>query len=347
MTKLDDVEIIGIGGFVPGSPVLNSEMSLALDTSDEWITQRTGIRSRHFVSPGIATSDMGVVAGRNALDSAQEQCVPDVVICATTTPDFRCPATAPIIADKLGLPPRPAFDVSAVCSGFIYALAVAGSMLGEHGYKTALVVAAESFSTLLDRQDRSTAVIFGDGAGAVLLRHNPDAVNGRIHSVEIASDGADHQLITVPGGGAYAEAHPEQALSPYFQMDGRRVFTRAIRSMADISRKALAGPGWNIDQVDTLIGHQANARILRGVANELGVAWDKAVVHLDEVGNTSAASIPLAMAARGGAIATGSRTLLTAYGAGAAWGAATLTWPEVTPIYTSNTLLTHEQGAAS
>ncbi|RMB78134.1 beta-ketoacyl-ACP synthase III [Rhodococcus sp. SBT000017] len=330
------VRIVGIGGFVPGAPVHNHQLCTDLDTSDEWITQRTGIRSRHFVGPGVTTSDMATAAAANALDSARREFEPDIVVCATTTPDFRCPATAPVVASNLGLTSRPAFDVSAVCSGFLYALSVAGSMLGEGKYDSALVVAAESFSTLLDKRDRSTAVIFGDGAGAVLLRYDPDALSGQVHGVELASEGTDSQLISVPGGGAYSAAHPDEALSPYFRMDGRRVFTRAIRAMADISLRALEVPGWTVGQVDTLIGHQANARILRGVANELGIPAHKAVVHLDEVGNTSAASIPLAMAARGKSIATSSKTLLTAYGAGTTWAAATLDWPDVTPVYTSD-----------
>ncbi|NLG54038.1 MAG: ketoacyl-ACP synthase III [Rhodococcus sp.] len=337
MSTFTSIEIVGIGGYVPGHPVSNSDLSATLDTSDEWITQRTGIKRRHYVGHGVTTSDMAAVAARNAFDSAHHSHIPDLVVCATTTPDFRCPATAPIIANKLGLPECAAFDISAVCSGFVYALAVASSMLGEHRYQTALVVAAEAFSTLVDSQDRSTAVIFGDGAGSLLLRYNPDATVGRIHTAELSSDGSDADLISVPAGGTYSVAHPETADSPYFQMDGRRVFPRAIRSMAEISRTALAKTSWDIDDVDALIGHQANERILRGVANELGIDDDKALVHLDEVGNTSAASIPLAMAARGGGIAPGARTLLTAYGAGTTWGAATLDWPDLTPVYTANT----------
>ncbi|TCO62292.1 beta-ketoacyl-ACP synthase III [Actinocrispum wychmicini] len=308
--------VAGIGAVVPDRLVTNEMLAQRLDTSDEWIVSRTGIRQRYVAPPGCSTSDLAVGAAERAMQSAGVDDV-GLVVLATTTPDRPCPGTAPVVASKLGLVDVPAYDVSAVCTGFIYALFSAAGALALGHTESALVIGADTFSTILDPADRTTSVIFGDGAGAVVLRRGHEDEPGALSGFHLGSDGALADLITVP--------------DKYFRMDGKPVFMHAVRRMTESSRTVLAQSGWTAQTVDRLVGHQANVRILQAVSEQLGIPEDRAVVNLDRVGNTAAASIPLAMAdaAKDGDLVAGHKVLLTAFGGGATWGAATLTWPDV------------------
>ncbi|MFE4973800.1 beta-ketoacyl-ACP synthase III [Kitasatospora sp. NPDC056651] len=324
----------GLGTFLPPRAVTNHELSQRLDTSDEWIRTRTGIRERYWVEPGTATGDLAVEAGGRALKSAGVDTV-DAVVLATTTPDHPCPATAPWVAARLGLRGVPAYDVAAVCAGFVYALANAAGLILAGVADRVLVIGAETYSSILDPADRNTAVIFGDGAGAVVLEAGRSDEPGALLGFDLGSDGEQHDLIAIPGGGSRQRSgglapDPSQA---YFTMQGKRVFTQAVTRMSDSSRTLLERLDWPSESVDRLVGHQANVRILHAVADDLGIARERAVVNLDRVGNTSAASIPLALAdaAADGDLNPGERVLLTAFGGGLAWGSAALVWPDVTP----------------
>lgn len=322
--------ISGIGGWLPPDVIGNDDLAARMDTSDEWIRTRTGIRTRHFVSAGMPTSRLAAEAGARALQSAGTVDV-DAVVLATTTPDRPCPATAPEVARRLGLTGRPAFDVSAVCTGFLYALTTAAGMIASGAAEQVLVIGAEAFSTLIDPQDRSSAVVFGDGAGAVVLRAGEPGEPGALGRIVLGSDGSLADLITVRAGGS-EQPHPHPDADPadrYFSMRGREVFGHAVTRMTESARAALAHTGWQPDDVDRLVGHQANLRILHAVAEQLDVPVERLVIHLDRVGNTAAASIPLALAhAHGtGDLAPGARVVLAAFGGGATWGATALTWP--------------------
>ncbi|MFG2919331.1 beta-ketoacyl-ACP synthase III [Kitasatospora sp. NPDC048298] len=326
--------LAGVGATVPPRVVTNAELAQRLDTSDEWIRTRTGIAQRYVVDPGMTTGDLAVEAGQRALKSAGTTTV-DLVVLATTTPDRLCPATAPSVATRIGLVGVPAFDVAAVCSGFLYALQAGAAAIAAGHAESVLVIGAETFSTILDPEDRSTRAIFGDGAGAVVLRAGQPDEPGAVRQIRLGSDGSMADLITVRGGGAEerTSGRPPRPEDAYFRMDGKSVFFTAVRRMTESSLEALARTGWQVADVDRIVAHQANVRIVHAVADQLGVPTDRAVLNIDRVGNTSAASIPLALAdgALDGRLTPGDRVLLTAFGGGATWGAATLTWPAVTP----------------
>ncbi|MGW1393879.1 beta-ketoacyl-ACP synthase III [Streptomyces nigra] len=322
--------LAGVGGFVPPRVVTNEELSRRLDTSDAWIRTRTGIAERRVVDAGTSTGDLAVEAGGRALKNAGADGA-DLVVVATTTPDRPCPATAPTVAARLGLAGVPAYDVAAVCSGFLYALQAGASAVTAGFADRVLVIGAESYSTILDPEDRTTSVIFGDGAGAALLRAGERTEPGAVLDVHLGSDGAMADLITVRGGGSEERSRggtprPEDR---YFRMDGKSVFFAAVRRMAESSRTVLARTGWEIEDVDRLVAHQANVRIIQAVAEQLGLPPERAVLNIERVGNTSAASIPLALAdgLADGTLRQGDRVLLTAFGGGATWGSATLVWP--------------------
>lgn len=330
--------VSGLGTRLPDRLITNEEVTRGLNTSAEWITSRTGIRTRYWAPPGVSTGDLAVEAGRRALESAGVPSRPgavDAVVLATTTPDFPCPATAPEVAHRLGLGSPAAFDVSAVCSGFVYALANARALIVSGQSESVLVIAAETYSTILDPTDRTTAVIFGDGAGAVVLTAGTEDADGAILGVDLGSDGSQRSLITIPAGGSWqrsARTEPEPQ-DRYFQMRGKEVFAQAVTRMAASSQALAERVGWRTDEVDHLVGHQANLRILKRLTRLLDLPEERAVVNVDKVGNTSAASIPLALAdaAAEGRLKTGDRLLLTAFGGGLTWGSAALTWPDVTP----------------
>lgn len=322
--------VCGIGAWLPPRIVTNDELATRMDTSDEWIRTRTGIRTRHFVSPGMPTSHLAAEAGGRAMESAGVNDV-DALVLATTTPDRPCPATAPRVAYRLGLTGCPAFDVSAVCTGFLYALSVASGLIASGAAEHILVIGAEAFSTIIDPQDRSSGVVFGDGAGAVVLRAGDRQEPGAIGWIELGSDGSLADLITIRAGGSEqrsAGAPPSRSDS-YFSMRGREVFSHAVRRMAEAARTALHHAGWRPGEVDRLVGHQANMRILHAISQRLDIPAERLVVHLDQVGNTAAASIPLALAhaQSTGELYPGARVVLAAFGGGATWGATAMTWP--------------------
>ena len=322
--------IAGVGGFVPPRVVTNDELARRLDTSDTWIRTRTGIAQRHVVDAGMTTSDLAVEAGLRALDNAGVDGA-DLVIVATATPDRPCPATAPTVAARMGLAEVPAYDVAAVCSGFLYALQAGTASVISGFAERVLIIGAESFSTILDPADRTTSVIFGDGAGAVLLRAGVSHELGAVLGVQLGSDGSMADLITVRGGGSEerSQGREPNPQDRYFRMDGKAVFSAAVRRMAQSARAVLSRTGWEVTDVDRLVSHQANIRIIHAVAEQLGLPTERAVLNIERVGNTSAASIPLALAdgMADGTLAAGDRVLLTAFGGGATWGSATLTWP--------------------
>ncbi|TDD80535.1 beta-ketoacyl-ACP synthase III [Actinomadura rubrisoli] len=324
--------VTGIGGWLPPRAVPNEELAARLDSSDAWIRRRTGIRRRHFASEGMAVSDLAVEAGGRALKSAGG-CDADAVVLATTTPDRPCPATAPDVATRLGLPGVAAFDVAAVCSGFVYALATGAGLIAAGIARRVLVIGADVFSSILDPADRSTSVIFGDGAGAVVLRAGSAGEPGELGPFDLGSDGGGADLITVPAGGSRqrlsgAEPAPGQY---YFAMAGKEVFWRAVQQMARSAQNAVDRAGWRLEDVDHLVCHQANQRITDHLADELGLPRARAVTNIADVGNTAAASIPLALdqAHADGTLRTGDRVLLTAFGGGLAWGSVTLRWPAI------------------
>jgi 3-oxoacyl-[acyl-carrier-protein] synthase III len=310
--------IAGIGHALPTTIVTNDDLAARLDTTDEWIRTRSGIRQRHIATPDVGTADLAVEAGAHALKSAAVDAV-DLVILATSTPDRPCPATAPAVMSRLGLGRVPAFDMDAVCSGFLYGLATSVAMLTSGQFGTVLLIAADTFSRLIDNDDRATAFLFGDGAGAVVLRRGEQDEPGAVLGVSIGSDGSQEDLITVVD----RQSH--------FTMQGQAVYRQAVVSMADSASRAMADVGWTVDDVDWFVGHQANQRILDAVANRVGIAPDRAISNVAQVGNTAAASIPLALseAASAGRLRAGDRVVLSAFGGGATWGAATLSWPRI------------------
>ncbi|MCI3934233.1 beta-ketoacyl-ACP synthase III [Streptomyces sp. AN091965] len=324
--------LAGVGGCLPPTAVTNDELAERLDSSDAWIRSRTGIRQRYFAPAGTATSDLAVGAGAKALKSSGHPDA-DAVLLATTTPDRPCPATAPVVAARLGLTGAAAFDVSAVCTGFVYALASAAGLIAAGAADRVLVIGAETFSTLLDPDDRSTAVIFGDGAGAVLLRAGEAAEPGALGPFDLGSDGGREDLITVPAGGSRQRLSGVAAAARehYFAMDGKEVFRHAVRRMSASARAVLGRAGLRPEDVDHLVGHQANLRITNHVADEVGIPRRRCFSNIAEVGNTAAASIPLALdqAHADGVLTVGGRVLLTAFGGGLTWGSTVLTWPRL------------------
>ncbi|MFI9168028.1 beta-ketoacyl-ACP synthase III [Streptomyces lincolnensis] len=327
--------LCGLAGWVPSGTVTNADLEARLDTTDEWIRSRTGIAQRHTVPPGTATRELAVEAGRLALKSAGRDSV-DTVVLATVTPDRHCPATAPEVAAALGLGPVAAHDVSAVCAGFLYALASAVGSIAAGFADHVLVIGAETFSAIVDPDDRNTAIIFGDAAGAVVLRAGHPDEPGALGPIRLGSDGTQSDLIQIPAGGA-RQRLAGTAAEPgeyYLRMQGRKVYRHAKERMGQAAVEVLERSGWRIEDVDRLATHQANARITEAVAEELGVPRDRVLSNIEHVGNTSAASLPLLLAdaASAGRLRPHHRVLLAAFGAGLAWGAASLTWPDVTAL---------------
>ncbi|MET7848104.1 beta-ketoacyl-ACP synthase III [Streptomyces avermitilis] len=327
--------ITGVGAYVPPDLVTNDDLAQRLDTSDAWIRSRTGIAERHVIAPGTATSDLAVQAGLRALKSAGDEHV-DAVVLATTTPDQPCPATAPQVAARLGLGQVPAFDVAAVCSGFLFGLATASGLIAAGVAGKVLLVAADAFTTIINPEDRSTAVIFADGAGAVVLRAGAADEPGAVGPLVLGSDGELSHLIEVPAGGSRQRSSGPTADpdDQYFRMLGRDTYRHAVERMTGTSQQAAELAGWRIDDVDRFAAHQANARILDSVAERLGIPAERQLSNIARVGNTGAASIPLLLsqAAAEGRLSAGHRVLLTAFGGGLSWGAGTLVWPEVQAV---------------
>ncbi len=314
--------IAGTGAFLPGRVVTNNDLARTVDTSDEWIRTRTGIGSRHIAEPGRTASDLGLEAARRALDMAGLQAGDlDLLIVATTTPDMVFPSTACILQGKLGVGGFPAFDVQAVCSGFVYAMSLADMFIRTGQARNALVVGTEVFSHLLDWSDRGTCVLFGDGAGAVVLQagDTPGILATRLHA-----DGAHTAILSVPGqvdGGRVTG-------DPFVRMDGSAVFKLAVRALADVADEVLQAAGLTAADIDWFVPHQANIRIIDATAKRLGLPMERVVCTVESHGNTSAASIPLALdqAVRDGRILAGQHVLLEGVGGGFTWGAVLLRW---------------------
>lgn len=317
--------ITGTGSFLPPRRVSNDELAQELagrgiETSNEWIVERTGIHARHFAADGVNSSDLALEACRHALEAAGRSAAEvDLIIVATSTPDMVFPSSAAILQNKLGIAGCPAFDVQAVCSGFVYALTVADAMVRTGAAKCALVVGAEVFSRILDFNDRTTCVLFGDGAGAVVLEASdtPGILASDLHA-----DGSHVGILCVPG-----HVSGGQVLgTPLLHMDGQAVFKLAVRVLEEAARATLAKAGKTEADIDWLIPHQANIRIMHGTAKKLKLGLDKVIVTVHEHGNTSAASIPLALdaAVRGGQVRTGDTVMLEGVGGGFTWGAVLL-----------------------
>ena len=313
--------IAGTGSYLPPRVVTNAELSQKLDTSDAWIQERTGIRQRHIADESQASSDLALEASRRALGAAGVDAgAIDLIIVATSTPDFIFPSTACLLQAKLGVKGCAAFDVQAVCSGFVYALATADSMIKSGMAKKALVVGAEVFSRILDWSDRGTAVLFGDGAGAVVLAAGEQP---GVHASVLHADGSQVGILSVPGnvsGGKIVG-------SPFLQMHGKEVFKIAVKVLDDSAREVAAAAGIRLQDIDWMIPHQANVRILEATAKRIGLPRERLVVTVDHHANTSAASVPLALDeyVRAGKIKAGHRVLLQGVGGGFTWAASLVT----------------------
>ena len=314
--------IVATGSYLPSKVLTNRDLEQMVETTDEWIHSRTGIRQRHVAADGQLTSDLALEASRAALAKAglAPQAL-DLIIVATTTPDMVFPSTACILQAKLGARDCPAFDVQAVCSGFIYGLATADQFIRSGQYRNALVVGAEIYSRILDWKDRSTCVLFGDGAGAVVLRREraPGIIATRLHA-----DGAYANMLSVPGSVCGGQVSGR----PLLQMDGQAVFKFAVRALDEIVVETLATANLKKSDIDWLVPHQANIRIIQATAKKLGLSMERVVLTVDRHANTSAASIPLALdeAVRDGRIRTGQHVLMEGVGGGFTWGAVLAKW---------------------
>ena len=325
MTMLRSV-VLGCGSYLPSRVLANAELSRMVDTTDEWITQRTGIRERRIAAEGETTSDMALAAARAALASAgvPAQSI-DLIVLATSTPDNTFPASAVSVQAGLSITQGAAFDVQAVCSGFVFGLATIDGLLRTGAFKRALVIGSETFSRILDWNDRTTCVLFGDGAGAVVL----EAQNGTgtradrgILTTHLRSDGRHKAKLYVDGGPSSTQT------VGHLRMEGRAVFKHAVAMITDVIEDAFKATGYTADEVDWFVPHQANKRIIDDTAKKLGIAPEKVVTTVDRHGNTSAASIPLALtvAVADGRIKRGDLVLLEAMGGGFTWGAALVRW---------------------
>ncbi|HEV2779908.1 MAG TPA: beta-ketoacyl-ACP synthase III [Actinophytocola sp.] len=322
----------GLGSYVPPHVVDNDEIAERLRTSNEWIRSRTGIQQRRVIDPGMSTSDLAVEAGQRALKSANVESV-DFVILATTTPDRPCPATAPEVASRIGLGGAAAFDLNAVCSGFLYALTTGAGLVESGVANRVLVIGADTFSTIINPACPTSAPIFGDGAGAVVLRAGEQHELGALGPFDLGSDGEGAEMIMVPAGGSRQRAtgRPVEDRDRYFRMEGKKVFLRAITHMAKSAETVLDKAGLRLDDIDKFVYHQANARILYGVADRLGQPRGKFFSNIDMVGNTAAASVPIALATanESGELKVGHRVMLGAFGGGLTWGTTLVRWPEI------------------
>ncbi len=328
-TKFKSVGIVGTGFYVPEKVLTNFDLEKMVDTSDEWIRTRTGIRERRIAQEEQATSDLATIASQQALNNARiaSQEI-DLIIVATLSPDMLFPSTACLVQKNIGATNAVAFDIGAACSGFIYALSGAQQYLQNGTYKTALVIGAEIFSRILDWQDRNTCVLFGDGAGAVVLKEVE--YGSGILSTYLGADGSGADLLKQPAGGSRLPASHEtiDERLHYLKMNGREVYKFATKSMVEAVMKVLSKIGLSTRNIDLLIPHQANIRILESVAQKLGLPMEKVFVNVDRYGNTSAASIPIALseALQQGRIKKDDIVVLVSFGSGLTWGATIIKW---------------------
>jgi len=321
-------QVAGCGGYLPERIVTNDELAARLDTSDEWIRQRTGIGERRIAAPGELTSDLAFHAASRALEQAGMSGNDlDLIVLATATPDETFPSTAVKVQARLGMKRGAAFDVQAVCSGFIFALAVADNAVRLGQARTALVIGAETFSRILDWQDRGTCVLFGDGAGALVLNAASSGPNGELPSrgvlsTHLHSDGRLHDILYVDGGPS------STGTAGFLRMEGREVFRQAVQHLSEVVAEALAANGLSPADIDWLVPHQANTRIIDAVGRRLGLAAERTILTIERHANTSAASIPLALdeAVADGRIRPGHLVLMEALGGGLTWGASIVRW---------------------
>jgi 3-oxoacyl-[acyl-carrier-protein] synthase-3 len=326
--NLAGAKIVGVGHFAPSKVITNHDFERWLDTSDEWITTRTGMKRRHWASDEEATSDLALAAARMALEHARLAPTDiDAFIVCTATPDYPFPATGCIVAAKLGAKDKPAFDIEIACTGFIYGLTVAASLVRSGVYRRVMLIGAETLSKILNKNDRATAILFGDGAGAVILEQSDD--NSFLAS-DLGADGSNPQLLQVEAGGS---RHPIDAAAlasgaNLIHMEGREVFKFAVTKMIDATDRALEKANLSKSDVALLIPHQANKRIIDAAAKYLEMPYERVVVNIEEYGNTSAASIPIALseAVHGGRVKAGDTIVFVGFGGGLSWGAVAWRW---------------------
>lgn len=321
--------ILGMGFYVPEKVLTNYDLEKMVETSHDWIVERTGIKERHIAAPEQATSDQALIAARKALEDAgieAEQL--DCIIVATETPDTKFPSTACFLQDLLGAKAAAAFDLSAGCSGFVYSLSVANSMITSGLYKHILIVGAETLSRIMNWKDRNTCVLFGDGAGAAVVGEVPEGYG--ILSVEMGADGSGGKFLQMPAGGSRKPASHETVDNNehYIFMDGSEVFKFAVKIMASASKKVMDKAGISSEEVDLIIPHQANTRIISASAKRLHVPEEKVFVNVDRYGNTSAASVPIALceARQQGLVKKDDKIVLVGFGAGLTWAAVAMKW---------------------
>ena len=331
MSEHINAVITGTGSYIPEIKVSNFDFEKTLDTSDEWIVSRTGIRNRHYAAKGETTADMAYQAASRAIeDSGCDPAEIDMIVVGTITPDYSLPSTATLIQARLGAVNSAAFDIAAACAGFIHALNIGRAMMIADEYERILVVGAEKLTHLLDFSDRSTCVLFGDGAGAAVIEKKYEASHRGVLGSYLNSDGTKKELLWVPVGGVAEPFTSDNvdASGRYLHMQGNEIFKLAVRAMCDAARVALRKSNLTVNQIDWLIPHQANIRIIDGVARRLKIERDKVFFNIEKVGNTSAASVPLALdeARRKGLIKDGDVVLMVAFGGGLAWGAALIKW---------------------
>jgi len=325
---LNGVKISAVGHYAPAAILTNEDLEKTLDTSDEWITTRTGMKRRHIAAENEATSDLCIAAAKNALSKTKLTSADiDCFIVATATPDYAFPATACIVASQLGATGTPAFDMEIACSGFIYGLTMASSLIRAGIYSRVMLIGAESLSKIVDRSDRSTAILFGDGAGAVVLEAS---IENSFLSSELGSDGRRPEMLCLLGGGSRRPFTVEslQAGEQYLRMEGREIFKFAVTKMIESTGIALHKAGLEKGDVNWLIPHQANRRIIDAAAKYLDMPDDKVIVNIEEYGNTSSASIPIALseAVAAGRIKAGDIVVFVAFGGGLSWGAVAWKW---------------------
>lgn len=328
-------QVAGWGMSVPPRVVTNNDlMAMGLDTSDEWITTRTGVRQRRLLAPGQATSDLAVAAAERALEVANISASDlDLIIVATCTPDHLVPATASLVQDRLGASHAGACDLNATCSGFVYALSMAAAQIESGRCKQVMVIGADALSIFLDWNDRETCILFGDGAGALLLQSSEES---GVLSTVMGCDGSGASLLTIRAGGSRFPVDGDSIRNGdhHLTMDGKQIFRAATQMMGKVAEKALGESGLTPDDIDLLVPHQANARIIEATAKRLGLPLEKVATNLSDYGNTTAASIPIALceAIEQGRVRPGDNIVLTTFGAGLSWGAAVIRWGVPLPV---------------
>ena len=329
MQKNQRASITGIGSYLPNKVLTNYDLEKMVDTSNDWIIQRTGIKERRVVENGVTTSDIATQASLRAMEDAGVSPKDlDMIITSTITPDHIFPSTSCYIQQKIGATRACAFDILAACAGFIYALSIGQSFINSGAMKTVLVVGAECLSKITDYTDRTTCVLFGDGAGAVIIQRNP--IKHEILSSNLAADGSEADVLIMPGGGARNPASLEsvQQRLHYIQFKGKEVFKLAINNITNLILETAKENGLTLNDIDLIIPHQSNLRIIEATMEKLGLPMEKAFVNIDKYGNTSSASVPIAMdeARKEGRLRKGNIVMLVAFGGGLTWGSSVIRW---------------------